>query len=164
MFRDLRNDHGVRSYLAHDMTVTPANLDQIEDVVADVSAMGFSMLSFQPAAHVGDERCWLGGDYRTVGIDDVWQRIEAGLGQRVAWQPLQFGDPGCDRTAFGSGSVHAGCPCSTLTLRPICARETVPWPTSAASRSRSPGYGGWSSGPASSGDCGRPGVVETSRP
>jgi len=101
MFRELRRDHGVRSYLAHNMTVTPANLDQVEDVVADVSAMGFSMLSFQPAAHVGDERRWTGGDYRTVGIDDVWERLEAGLGQRVAWQALQFGDPRCNRSAFG---------------------------------------------------------------
>ncbi len=101
MFRELRRDLGVRSYLAHNMTVTPANLAQIEDVVADVSAMGFSMLSFQPAAHVGDERRWTGGDYRTVGIDDVWERLEAGLGQRVAWQALQFGDPRCNRTAFG---------------------------------------------------------------
>jgi len=101
MFRDLHRDHGVRFYLAHNMTVTPANLDQVADVVADVSAMGFSMLSFQPAAHVGDERRWKGGDYRTVGIDDVWDRLEAGLGQRVAWQALQFGDPRCNRTAFG---------------------------------------------------------------
>ena len=101
MFGDLRRDHGVRSYLAHNMTITPANLDQIEHVVADVSAMGFSMLSFQPAAHVGDERRWTGGDYRTVGIDDVWDRLEAGLGQRVAWQALQFGDPRCNRSAFG---------------------------------------------------------------
>ncbi len=101
MFRDLRRDHGVRSYLAHNMTITPANLDQIEHVVADVSAMGFSMLSFQPAAQVGDERRWTGGDYRTVGIDDVWERLEAGLGQRVAWQALQFGDPRCNRSAFG---------------------------------------------------------------
>ena len=101
MFRELRRDHGVRSYLAHNMTITPANLEQVEDVVADVSAMGFSMLSFQPAAHVGDERRWTGGDYRTVGIDDVWERLEAGLGQRVAWQALQFGDPRCNRSAFG---------------------------------------------------------------
>ncbi len=101
MFRDLRRDHGVRSYLAHNMTITPANLDQVEHVVAEVSAMGFSMLSFQPAAHVGDERRWTGGDYRTVGIDDVWDQLEAGLGQRVAWQALQFGDPRCNRTAFG---------------------------------------------------------------
>lgn len=101
MFRDLRRDHGVRSYLAHKMTVTTANLDQIEDVVAEVSVMGFSMLSFQPAAHVGDDRRWTGGDYRSVGIDDVWQRLEAGLGQRVAWQALEFGDPRCNRSAFG---------------------------------------------------------------
>ncbi len=101
MFRDLRRDHGVRFYLAHNMTVTPANLDQVQDVVADVSGMGFSMLSFQPGAHVGDERRWTGGDYGSVGIDDVWDRIETGLGQRVAWQALQFGDPRCNRTAFG---------------------------------------------------------------
>ncbi len=101
LFRDLRRDHGVRSYLAHNMTVTPANLDQIEHVVADVSAMGFSMLSFQPAAQVGDERRWTGGDHSAVGIDDVWERLEAGLGQRVRWQALQFGDPRCNRSAFG---------------------------------------------------------------
>lgn len=51
------------------------------------------MLSFQPAARTGDERRWTGGDYRTVGIDDVWGRLEAGLGQRVAWQALQLGQP-----------------------------------------------------------------------
>lgn len=101
MFRELRRDHGVRFYLAHNMTVTPVNLDQVTDVVGDVSAMGFSMLSFQPAAHVGDERRWKGGDYRTVGIDDVWDRIEAGLGQRIAWEAVQFGDPRCNRSAFG---------------------------------------------------------------
>ena len=101
MFRDLRRDHGVRSYLAHNMTVSPANLDQVKQVVAEASAMGFSMLSFQPAAHLGDERRWKGGDYRAVGIDDVWDRLEAGLGQRVAWQALQFGDPRCNRSAFG---------------------------------------------------------------
>jgi len=101
MFRDLRREHGVRSYLAHNMTITPANLDEVAHVVAAVSAMGFSMLSFQPAAHVGDERRWTGGDYGTVGIDDVWDRLEAGLGQRVAWQALQLGDPRCNRTAFG---------------------------------------------------------------
>jgi organic radical activating enzyme len=60
MFRELRRDHGVRFYLAHNMTVTPANLDQVSDVVDDVSSVGYSMLSFQPAAHVGDERRWKG--------------------------------------------------------------------------------------------------------
>lgn len=33
--------------------------------------------------------------------DDVWDQLEAGLGQRIAWQALQFGDPRCNRTAFG---------------------------------------------------------------
>lgn len=100
MFRELRREHGVRFYLAHNMTVTPANLDQVAEVVDEVSSMGYSMLSFQPAAHVGDERRWK-EDYRAVGIDDVWDRLEAGLGQRVSWQALQFGDPRCNRSAFG---------------------------------------------------------------
>jgi hypothetical protein len=101
MFRELRRGHGIGFYLAHNMTVTPANLDQVTEVVDEVSSMGYSMLSFQPAAHVGDDRRWKGGDYRSVGIDDVWDRLEAGLGQPVAWQALQFGDPRCNRTAFG---------------------------------------------------------------
>jgi hypothetical protein len=100
MFRQLRRDHGIRYYLAHNMTVTPANLSEVSGVVAEVSAMGYSMLSFQPAAHLGDERRWK-GDYRTVGMDDVWARLEEGLGQPVAWQAVQLGDPRCNRTAFG---------------------------------------------------------------
>jgi hypothetical protein len=100
MFHRLRREHGVRSYLAHNMTITPANLDQVSEVVAEVSAMGYSMLSFQPAAHVGDERRWK-EDYRAVGIEDVWGQLELGLGQEVPWQALQFGDPRCNRTAFG---------------------------------------------------------------
>ena len=100
MFRQLRREHGIRFYLAHNMTVTPANLAEVAEMAAEVSRMGYSMLSFQPAAHVGDERRWR-GDYREVGIDDVWDQLEAGLGQRVAWQALQFGDPRCNRTAFG---------------------------------------------------------------
>jgi len=100
MFLRLRQEHGIRSYLAHNMTVTPANLPEVSGIVGAVSAMGFSMLSFQPAAHVGDERRWK-DDYRTVGIDDVWAQLEAGLGQQVPWQAVQFGDPRCNRTAFG---------------------------------------------------------------
>jgi len=100
MFHELRRDHGVRFHLAHNMTVTPGNLDQVAEVVDEVSSMGYSMLSFQPAAHIGDDRRWM-GDYPTVGIDDVWNRLESGLGQRVAWEALQFGDLRCNRTAFG---------------------------------------------------------------
>jgi hypothetical protein len=100
MFRELRRDHGVRSYLAHNMTVTPANLAEVADVVRDVSAMGYSMLSFQPAAHVGDDRRWR-EDYDAVDIDSVWGQIEAALGQHAPWSALQFGHPRCNRTAFG---------------------------------------------------------------
>jgi hypothetical protein len=100
MFRQLHEERGIRSYLAHNMTVTPANLAQVSEVVADISAMGYSMLSFQPAAHVGDERRWV-GDYRAVGVEEVWAQLELGLGQAVAWQALQFGDARCNRTAFG---------------------------------------------------------------
>lgn len=101
MFDDLRRRRGVRSYLAHNMTVTPENLDQVAEVVREVSAMGYQMLSFQPAASVGDDRRWSPG-MATVSIDDVWQRIETGLGQPVPWQAIQFGHPACNRTAHGA--------------------------------------------------------------
>ncbi|MDN5768662.1 MAG: hypothetical protein L0H96_08935 [Humibacillus sp.] len=100
MFARLRRETGVRSYLAHNMTVTPANLRQVASVVASVSRMGYQMLSFQPAAFVGDDRRWDGG-YDDVDIDAVWQELEAGLGQKVSWRALQFGDRRCNRTAFG---------------------------------------------------------------
>lgn len=100
MFASLRARTGLRYYLAHNMTVTPENLDQVAGVVSSVAGMGYSMMSFQPAASVGDARRWSEG-MSSVGIDDVWRRIEEGLGQRVAWEALQFGDPRCNRTAWG---------------------------------------------------------------
>ena len=100
MFARLRRETGVRSYLAHNMTVTPANLRQVASVVASVSRMGYQMLSFQPAAFVGDDRRWDEG-YDDVDIDAVWEQLESGLGQKVSWRALQFGDRRCNRTAFG---------------------------------------------------------------
>ena len=100
MFRDLRADTGLRYYLAHNMTVTPANLGQVAGTVRAVLPMGYSMMSFQPAAHVGDERRWR-EDYRQVGIDAVWAAVEEGVGSQIPWQGLQFGDPRCNRTAWG---------------------------------------------------------------
>ena len=101
MFTDLRRRLGVRSYLAHNMTVTEANLDQIPEVARAVSRMGYHMMSFQPAALIGDERRWPKG-HHGLGIDEVWARLEAGLGQRLPWEALQFGDRRCNRTAFGA--------------------------------------------------------------
>ena len=100
MFDTLRARHGVRSYLAHNMTVTPTNLEQVPEVVAHVTHLGYQMMSFQPAALVGDDRRW-GPDYQDVDIDAVWRRLESGLGQEVSWRALQLGDTRCNRTAFG---------------------------------------------------------------
>ena len=100
MFEQLRRELGLRSYLAHNMTVTPANLDQVADVVAAVLPMGYSMMSFQPAAFLGDDRRWADG-YRTMDVDAVWREVERGAGTRLPYRAVQMGDPRCNRTAFG---------------------------------------------------------------
>lgn len=100
MFVDLERDHGVRSYLAHNMTVTPSNLGEVASTTRAVLDMPFDMLSFQPAAFVGDDRRWK-EDFTEVSIDRVWERIEEGAGQRLSWQGTQFGDPRCNRYATG---------------------------------------------------------------
>ncbi len=104
MFTTLKREHGVRSYTAHNMTVTPANLDQVDEVARAVMEMPYDMLSFQPAAYIGDDRRWSGG-FDAVSIDAVWSRIEAGAGHAIPWQGTQFGDPRCNRTAI---TVNAG--------------------------------------------------------
>ncbi|NUR29928.1 MAG: radical SAM domain-containing protein [Catenulispora sp.] len=100
MFSRLRREYGVRSFLAHNMTVTPANVDQISDVIRSCRAMGYRMFSFQPAAYVGDERKWRDG-YRGVSSDEVWARVEDGVGCRLPFRALQTGDERCNRTTFG---------------------------------------------------------------
>jgi len=101
MFERLREQTGLRYFLAHNMTVTRANLDQVAEVVAAVRALGYSMMSFQPAARVGDPRRWDAGLQQGVSIDEVWDQVEAGMGQPIAWRALQVGDPRCNRSAFG---------------------------------------------------------------
>jgi len=100
MFRRLRRRHGVRFFLAHNMTVTPANLDQVAHVVSSAGGMGFGMLSFQPAAFVGDERRWH-EDYREATGDAVWAEIERGAGTTLDYHLLEHGDTRCNRTAYG---------------------------------------------------------------
>ena len=107
MFTTLRREHGVRSYLAHNMTVTPANLDQVTEVARAVLKMPYDMLSFQPAAYIGDDRRWSGG-FDGVSIDAVWSRIEAGAGHAIPWQGTQFGDTRCNRTAITVNTGTAG--------------------------------------------------------
>ncbi len=124
MFATLKREHGIKSYLAHNMTVTPSNIDQVAGVVKAVLGMRFDMLSFQPAAYIGDDRRW-SEDFQDITIDAVWARIEEGAGQRIPWQGVQFGDPRCNRTAValstGSGMAALLDPADP---RDIAARDT----------------------------------------
>ena len=99
-FERLRREHGVRYDLAHNMTVTPRNLDQVADVTRACLGMGYGMLSFQPAAYVGNPKRWR-EDFHAVTIDSVWAEVERGSGTRLPWQHLQMGDPRCNRSAYG---------------------------------------------------------------
>lgn len=99
-FQRLKKEHGVRFFLAHNMTVTPTNLGQIADVVRACRHDGFGLFSFQPAAFVGDDRRWHEG-YRDTTSDDVWAQIEKGAGARLPFRALQIGDERCNRTAYG---------------------------------------------------------------
>lgn len=100
LFERLRREHGVRYDLAHNMTVTPRNLDQVSEVVRACLGMGFGMLSFQPAAYVGNPKRWR-EDFHAVSIDEVWRQIEQGTGTRLPWRHLQMGDERCNRSAYG---------------------------------------------------------------
>jgi len=100
MFRRLKDEHGVRSFLAHNMTVTPRNVDQVAQVIRDNRAGGWGMFSFQPAAFVGDDRRWH-DQYRDVTPDAVWRKIEEGAGARLDFHAIENGDVRCNRTAYG---------------------------------------------------------------
>lgn len=99
-FERLEAEHGVHHDLAHNMTVTPRNLAQVAEVTRACLTMGYGMLSFQPAAHVGNPRRWR-ESYEAVTIDAVWREIERGVGRRLPWRHLQMGDERCNRAAYG---------------------------------------------------------------
>src|SRR3954469_13832369 len=101
MFARLERETGVRSYLAHNMTVTPANVDEVADVVRSCRDMGFRMFSFQPAAFIGNTARWK-DSYRSLTPDVVWDEISRGAGARLPWPVFQFGDARCNRTAYGA--------------------------------------------------------------
>lgn len=100
MFERLRREHGVRHHVAHNMTVTPANLDQIAGVVHRCRSMGFRVFSFQPAAHVGNTNRW-DGDYRAITDDAVWAEVERGVGRSLPFRTIQMGDLRCNRATWG---------------------------------------------------------------
>jgi len=103
MFQRLERDHGVTHYLAHNMTVTPANIDQVPQVIRDCRDMGFRMFSFQPAAFIGNTNRWK-HSYREFSTDEVWRQVEQGAGARLHFNAFQIGDVRCNRTAYGAYS------------------------------------------------------------
>jgi hypothetical protein len=101
IFQRLEREHGITHYLAHNMTVTPRNVDELADVIRDCRDMGFRMFSFQPAAFIGNTNRWK-DDYRALTGDDVWREVERGAGARLPYRVLQIGDERCNRTAYGA--------------------------------------------------------------
>ncbi len=101
MFERLENDYGITSYLAHNMTVTPANIDKVADVIRSCHGQGWRMFSFQPAAYIGNENRWRDG-YRELTSDRVWTEVEAGAGTSLPYGALQFGDTRCNRVTWGA--------------------------------------------------------------
>ena len=100
MFDRLEREHGVTNYLAHNMTVTPRNIDEVASVIQDNRDLGFRMFSFQPAAFVGNQARWK-DEYRAFTTDQVWQEIERGAGGKLHWDAVHIGDVRCNRTAYG---------------------------------------------------------------
>jgi len=100
-FARLRREHGVRSYVAHNMTVTPANVNQVASMVRSCGRSGFRMFSFQPAAYVGNEHRWQDG-FRAISDDQVWAEVERGVGRSLPYRVLQFGDLRCNRSTWGA--------------------------------------------------------------
>jgi hypothetical protein len=84
MFHRLKRESVVDSFfLAHNMTVTPGNVDEIPDIIRSCRAQGWSLMSHQPAAFVGDEARW-NQSFRSIDPEKVWQKIEVSGGGRGA--------------------------------------------------------------------------------
>ncbi len=101
MFDRLKREHGVSSYLAHNMTVTPENISEVAGVVEACKHQGWRMFSFQPAAYIGNEARWSTG-YRELTSELVWGEVEAGTGTRLPFEAMRVGDLRCNRVTWGA--------------------------------------------------------------
>jgi hypothetical protein len=99
MIRDARRTTGLRLRAATTLTVTADNLPQVTDVVRWVIANrdAFSLISFQPMAHVGRTRKSLQG----VTPAELWTGIANATRPYGAdfpdAEPMHFGHPDCTR-------------------------------------------------------------------
>jgi hypothetical protein len=125
MFERLEREHGVTSYLAHNMTVTPRNIGSVAQVIRDCRAMGFRMFSFQPAAYVGNENRWK-EELRAFGGDEVWAEIEAGAGGRCTTTRCRSATCAATARRTAGTPATATCRCSTRTA----TRTGAGWPAS----------------------------------
>ena len=101
MFNRLEDEYGITHYLAHNMTVTPQNLDDVADIVSTCHSQGWRMFSFQPAAYIGNELRWADG-YRELTSDAVWGEVERGAGTTLGYNAMQVGDTRCNRVTWGA--------------------------------------------------------------
>ena len=101
MFKRLESEYGITNYLAHNMTVTPQNLDSVADIVSACHDQGWRMFSFQPAAYIGNESRWSEG-YRELTSDTVWGEVELGAKSTLGYNTMQVGDTRCNRVTWGA--------------------------------------------------------------
>ncbi|MGZ4777914.1 MAG: radical SAM protein [Thermoanaerobaculia bacterium] len=99
MIRNAKRTTGKRIRAAMTMTITQDNLPQVADVVRWMIANrdAFSLISFQPMAHVGRTRKNLQG----VTPEELWTEVSkatADFGVEMPnTEPLHFGHPECTR-------------------------------------------------------------------
>ncbi|MEM7199959.1 MAG: hypothetical protein AAF628_06820 [Planctomycetota bacterium] len=97
LIRRVRRESRKPLHASHTVTVTPANLADIGDVVDWVlrNADAFRMLSFQPIAEVGRTQDRRDED---VSAEALWERICAPVGRRLHRHAMHFGHPECNTT------------------------------------------------------------------
>lgn len=119
LFKRLKRETGVSSYLAHNMTVTDHNIKQVSETIRESLLLGFRLFSFQSIAAVGKTET--SSEFTHVGADKLWSAIEQGAGCTLPYQLLQFGDVRCNRLCWclliGNKVVPLLIPDSAIDLR-----------------------------------------------
>ncbi len=100
LFQKLQRETGISYFLAHNMTITRKNLDQVPEVIQQCRHMGFRMMAFQPSAAIGNPKRWQDNLSDNMA-DMVWALIEQGAGRSLPFQLMQSGDVRCNRTVWG---------------------------------------------------------------
>ena len=116
MFQRLEREHGVTHYLAHNMTVTPRNVDQVAGVIEQCRDLGFRMFSFQPAAFIGNANRWK-DDYRDVSTDAVWARSSGAPAPGCTGARFRSATRAATAAPTAPSSATDTCRCSTRTTR-----------------------------------------------